>query len=73
MPSPITFRSRPAIIVSDDCTELTSMAMLRWSQKRQVEWFSRQATAVCLRRKFQSSLRDALLNETLFGSVAHVR
>jgi putative transposase len=30
--------ARPAMIVSDNGTELTSMAMLRWSQDRQVAW-----------------------------------
>jgi putative transposase len=34
----IGIRGRPAMIVSDNGTEFTSMAMLRWSQERQVEW-----------------------------------
>jgi putative transposase len=34
----IAVRGRPAMVVSDNGTELTSMAMLRWSQDRQVEW-----------------------------------
>src|SRR6201993_3000800 len=32
-----TTRGRPAMIVSDNGTELTSMAILRWSQERMVE------------------------------------
>ncbi len=32
------FRGSPASCVSDNGTELTSMAILRWSQERQVEW-----------------------------------
>ena len=34
----IGIRGRPAMIVSDNGTEFTSMTMLRWSQERQVEW-----------------------------------
>jgi putative transposase len=34
----IIARGTPAMIVSDNGTELTSMAILRWSQERQVEW-----------------------------------
>ena len=31
-------RKRPAMIVSDNGTEFTSMAILRWSQEVQVDW-----------------------------------
>jgi hypothetical protein len=34
----ITARGRPAMCVSDNGTELTGMAILRWSQSMQVEW-----------------------------------
>ena len=34
----IIARGMPAMIVSDNGTELTSMAILRWSPERQVEW-----------------------------------
>jgi putative transposase len=34
----IAVRGRPAMCVSDNGTELTSMAILRWSQERRVEW-----------------------------------
>jgi putative transposase len=34
----IAVRGCPAMCVSDNGTELTSMAMLRWSQERRVEW-----------------------------------
>ena len=34
----IAERSRPALIVSDNGTELTSIAILRWSKEREVEW-----------------------------------
>ncbi len=31
-------RGKPLMIVSDNCSELTSIAILRWSKKRRVEW-----------------------------------
>jgi putative transposase len=34
----IATRKRPAMIVSDNGAELTSMAILRWSQEQQIEW-----------------------------------
>ena len=34
----IARRGRPLMIVSDNGTEFTSMAMLRWSQDHRVEW-----------------------------------
>jgi len=72
----ITTRARPAMIVSDNGTELTSMAMLRWSQERQVEWHyiapgKPQQNAFV--ESFNGRLRDELLNETLFTSHAHAR
>ena len=34
----IAQRGKPLMIVSDNGTELTSMAILRWSKERRVEW-----------------------------------
>jgi hypothetical protein len=34
----VAIRGRPAMIVSDKGTELTSRAVLRWSQEMQFEW-----------------------------------
>jgi len=72
----VAVRGRPAMIVSDNGTELTSMAMLRWSQERQVEWHyiapgKPQQNAFV--ESFNGRLRDELLNETLFISLAHAR
>ncbi len=72
----ITGRGRLARIVSDNGTELTSMAILRWSQQQQVEWHyiapgKPQQNAFV--ESFNGRLRDELLNETLFGSVGHTR
>jgi putative transposase len=56
--------------------ELTSMAILRWSQERKVEWHyiapgKPQQNAFV--ESFNGRLRDELLNETLFTSLAHPR
>jgi putative transposase len=72
----IAMRCCPAVCVSDNGTELTSMAILRWSQERQVEWHyiapgKPQQNAFI--ESFIGRLRDELLNETLFTSLAHVR
>jgi putative transposase len=72
----IAVRGRPAMCVSDNGTELTSMAILRWSQERQVEWHyiapgKPQQNAFI--ESFNGRLRDELLNETLFTSLRHVR
>jgi putative transposase len=72
----IAIRGCPAMIVSDNGTELTSMAMLRWSQDRQIEWHyiapgKPQQNAFV--ESFNGRLRDELLNETLFSSLAHAR
>ena len=72
----IAARGRPAMCVSDNGTELTSMAVLRWSQERQVEWHyiapgKPQQNAFI--ESFNGRLRDELLNETLFTSLKHVR
>ena len=72
----IASRGRPALCVSDNGTELTSRAILRWSQERQVEWHyiapgKPQQNAFI--ESFNGRLRDELLNETLFTSLKHVR
>ena len=69
-------RGKPAGCVSDNGTELTSMAILRWSQETGVEWHyiapgKPQQNAFI--ESFNGRLRDELLNETLFGSLAHAR
>jgi putative transposase len=72
----IAIRSRPAMIVSDNGTELTSMAILRWSQEQRVEWHyiapgKPQQNAFI--ESVNGRLRDELLNETLFASLGHAR
>jgi putative transposase len=72
----ITRRGRPAMIVSDNGTELTSMTMLRWSQENGIKWHyiapgKPQQNAFV--ESFNGRLRDECLNETLFTSLAHAR
>jgi putative transposase len=72
----IATRGRPAMIVSDNGTELTSMVMLCWSQQHQVEWHyiaPGKPTQNAFVESFNGRLRDELLNETLFTSLAHAR
>ena len=72
----IASRGRPLMCVSDNGTELTSIAILRWSQEAHVEWHyiapgKPQQNAFI--ESFNGRLRDELLNETLFMSLSHVR
>jgi putative transposase len=72
----IARRGRPAMIVSDNGTELTSLTILRWSQERGVAWHyiapgKPQQNAFV--ESFNGRLRDECLNETLFSSLAHAR
>ncbi len=64
------------MIVSDNGTELTSMAILHWSQLTRIEWHyiapgKPQQNAFV--ESFNGGLRDELLNETLFSSLEHAR
>lgn len=72
----VAARGRPTSIVSDNGTELTSMAILRWSQETRIEWHyiapgKPQQNAFA--ESFIGRLRDECLNETLFTSLAHAR
>jgi putative transposase len=72
----IARRGRPQAIVSDNGTELTSTAILRWSQETRTEWHyiapgKPQQNAFV--ESFNGRLRDELLNETLFTSLDHAR
>ena len=72
----IARRGRPDTIVSDNGTELTSMAVLRWCQEVAVDWHY-IAPGKPMQNGFVESfigrLRDELLNETLFSSLAQAR
>lgn len=72
----IAVRGKPLMIVSDNGAELTSSAILRWSQDRQIEWHyiapgkPQQNGYV---ESFDGRLRDECLNETLFASLSPAR
>ncbi len=72
----IANRGKPLMIVSDNGTEFTGMAILRWSQQTGIEWHyiapgKPQQNAFV--ESFNGRLRDELLNETLFSSLDHAR
>ncbi len=69
-------RGKPGMIVSDNGTELTSNAVLAWCGEVGVEWHyiapgrPMQNGYV---ESFNGRMRDELLNQTLFMSLAHAR
>jgi putative transposase len=69
-------RGKPKSIVSDNGTELTSNAILRWADDRKVGWHyiaPGKPMQNAFIESFIGRLRDELLNETLFRSLPHVR
>ena len=69
-------RRRPKTIVSDNGTELTSMAVLRWCQETGVGWHyiaPGKPTQNAFVESFIGSFRDELLNETLFTTLAEAK
>ena len=72
----VALRGRPAMIVSDNGTEFTSHAILRWSEANCVEWHY-IAPGKPMQNGFVESLngrfRDEWLNETLFRWIPHAR
>ncbi len=69
-------RGKPAMIVSDNGTELTSNAVLSWAGEAGIDWHyiapgKPQQNGYA--ESFNGRMRDELLNETLFTSLAHAR
>ena len=66
----------PGGIVSDNGTELTSNAILGWSDRQKVAWHyiaPGKPVQNAFIESFNGRLRDELLNETLFHSLPHAR
>ena len=69
-------RGKPRTVVSDNGTELTSMAVLKWCQETNVEWHYIQPGKPMQNgfvESFNGSFRDECLNETLFSSLREAR
>src|SRR5436853_6757492 len=64
------------MVVSDSGSELTSNAILTWADHSLVEWHyiaPGKPTQNAFIESFNARLRDELLNETLFTSLAQAR
>ena len=69
-------RGRPGMIVSDNGTELTSNAILRWCAEQKIEWHyiaPGKPMQNGFVESFNGRMRDEFLNETLFRNIAHAR
>lgn len=69
-------RGKPTTIVSDNGTELTSMAVLKWCQETNIEWHYIQPGKPMQNgfvESFNGSFRDECLNETLFTTLEEAR
>ena len=72
----IVVHGKPRTIVSDNGTELTSNAILSWTAATGVDWHyiaPGKPVQNAFIESFNGRLRDELLNETLFTSIAHAR
>jgi putative transposase len=72
----IAVRGKPQTIVSDNGSEFTSTAMLRWQQDTGISWHYIQPGKPIQNafvESFNGRLRDELLNETVFRSLSHAR
>lgn len=72
----VAVRGAPALVVSDNGPELVSLAVLRWQQESGVDWHyiaPGKPMQNGFVESFNGRLRDELLNETAFRSLAHAR
>ena len=72
----IAKRGKPKTIVSDNGTEMTSMAILKWCQHTNIEWHyiaPGKPMQNGFIESFNGSFRDECLNETLFSSLGQAR
>jgi len=69
-------RGKPRMVVSDNGSELTSNAILAWADQSRVAWHyiaPGKPMQNAFIESFNGRLRDELLNETLFTSLAQAR
>jgi putative transposase len=69
-------RGKPKMIVSDNGTELTSNAILKWAEENGIEWHyiaPGKPQQNGFMESFNGKLRDECLNEHLFSSLAEAR
>lgn len=69
-------RGKPGMIVSDNGTEMTSHAVLKWCQDTGIDWHyiaPGKPTQNAFVESFNGRLRDECLNENLFGNLAEAR
>ena len=72
----IAERGAPTTIVSDNGTEFTSMAILKWVQETGIDWnyiAPGKPQQNGFIESFNGKLRDECLNETLFGTLGEGR
>ena len=72
----IESRGKPQLIVSDNGTEFTSNAILRWSKEHQIEWHYIAPGKPMQNgyiESFNGRMRDELLNESLFFDLDQAR
>ncbi len=72
----VAMRNYPCVIVSDNGTELTSNAILRWQEENGVDWHyiaPGKPMQNGFVESFNGRLRDECLNEHLFTSLRHAR
>ncbi len=70
----MSWRGKPLAVLSDNGTEFTSTAILSWADDHRIEWRYIQPgkpSQNAFVESFNGRLRDELLNETLFRSLAH--
>jgi putative transposase len=72
----IARRGKPGVIVSDNGTEFTSTAVLKFTQDHKIDWryiAPGKPTQNAFAESFQGRMRDECLNEHLFFTMNHAR
>jgi len=72
----IELHGKPEVIVSDNGTELTSKAILKWAADNEIQWHyitPGRPSENGFTESLNGKIRDECLNEHLFRSVRHAR